>query len=217
MMYQKEDRDFFERLILLTNNVSRYAFMGMSDDEFDNYLKRKFRKNILIDIREQMIIGVTPEEISHNIKDLDGFGIAKEYAKLKERGDFIFSFEKKIGKRFCDLVAYNKSKDSLIAFEVKSNGDNIDKAKYQIIDYFQWADEVYLIVDDRKKYDKLISEKMRNKFGIIIYNQKTNKFQLMRKSEKVRHNFDEVKKLIGKTKLKRINRENWKFDLCQRF
>lgn len=216
-MHQKEDRDFFERLILLTNNVSRYAFVRMSDDEFNNYLKRKFRKKILRNIYEQMIIGVTPEEIAQNIKDLDGFGIAKEYSKFKEKEGFIFSFEKKIGKRFCDLVGYNKNKDLLIAFEVKSNGDNTNNAKYQIIDYFKWANEVYLIVDNRKKYDKLLSEKMKNKFGIIIYNQKTNKFQLMRKSEKVRHEFDKIKKLISKTKLKRIDKKNWKLDLCKGF
>jgi len=211
----KEDRDFLENIVMLVNNVPKYNFVNMANEDFIKYLKRKFIKNKLDLIYQYMIIRKSPEELVKIIKDIGGFAIAKEYVKKFNNKRFFISFEKKIGKRYCDIIIYDQLRDKLIAFEIKSNGDKLDDANSQLMDYSMWAEEVYLIVDNRKKYEKILEKGTKLNFGIIVYNQKQNKFKMIRKSGVKKKSFLDIKELIPKNQLKNLNEKNWKEVLCK--
>ena len=213
----KEERDFFERVVMLVNNIQKYNFVGMSDTDFLKYLKRKFSKKLILKIYSSMIIGESPEEVAHKLKDHNGFDIVKEYMKLLKNKGFIVRSERKMGKRYCDLMAYNKNRDKLITFEIKANGDNLQKARDQLKDYFKWSNEVYLIVDERKKYNHIVNSKLKNDFGVIIYNQANNRFKTVKKSEYKNREFKHIKPFLNKRELKNINSNNWKVVLCKGF
>ena len=118
----QKEREFFEGIVLLTNNVQKYNFVSMSDKEFINYLRRKFSKLKLQFIYSQMLIGEKPEIIIKEIRDVNGFEIAKEYSKILKANGFKVYFEKKVDGRYCDLVAYDDADRKVLAFEIKSNG-----------------------------------------------------------------------------------------------
>lgn len=78
--------------------------------------------------------------------------------------------ELKIGKSKADLVILN---GKIKVYEIKTELDSLDKLSKQITDYQKFADEVYVVTDE-KYANRLECEYKNSSVGIIIFNHKNN-------------------------------------------
>ena len=163
----------------------------------------------------ELMVGKEIQKIAEDLRERNGIELSKIFIQKMED---VISYKREInvGNRIADL-AFLKANGNLIAIEIKANGDNLQKARDQLKDYFKWSNEVYLIVDERKKYNHIVNSKLKNDFGVIIYNQANNRFKTVKKSENKNREFKHIKPFLNKRELKNINSNNWKVVLCKGF
>jgi len=93
--------------------------------------------------------------------------------------------ELRIGASLADLVMLN---GQVKVYEIKTELDNLEKLEKQIVDYNKFADEVYIVTND-KYAEKLLIKYKNTDLGIIILNSK-NKLEVVKKAETNSHSFD---------------------------
>lgn len=103
--------------------------------------------------------------------------------------------ELRIGASLADLVMLN---GIVKVYEIKTELDNLEKLEKQIIDYKKFADEVYIVTDD-KYAEKLLIKYNNTDIGIIILNSK-NKLEVVKKAEisDLSFDFDTIFKILRK-------------------
>ncbi|MGO3184496.1 MAG: sce7726 family protein [Aequorivita sp.] len=103
--------------------------------------------------------------------------------------------ELRIGASLADLVMLN---GKVKIYEIKTELDNLEKLEKQIIDYKKFADEVYIVTDD-KYAKKLLIKYNDTDIGIIILNSK-NKLEVVKKAEisDLSFDFETIFKILRK-------------------
>lgn len=103
--------------------------------------------------------------------------------------------EFKIGESKADLIMLN---GKVRVYEIKTGLDSLNKLEKQIQDYYKFADEVYIVTDE-KYGQKLIHEYEKSNIGIIIFdlNNESNTIKKATKKESV-FNYDTIFKLLRK-------------------
>ena len=103
--------------------------------------------------------------------------------------------ELRIGASLADLVMLN---GKVKIYEIKTELDNLEKLEKQIIDYKKFADEVYIVTDD-KYAEKLLIKYNNTDIGIIILNNK-NKLEIVKEAEisDLSFDFETIFKILRK-------------------
>lgn len=103
--------------------------------------------------------------------------------------------EFRIGASLADLVMLN---GIVKIYEIKTELDNLEKLEKQIIDYKKFADEVYIVTDD-KYAEKLLIKYNNTDIGIIILNS-NNKLEIVKEAEisDLSFDFETIFKILRK-------------------
>lgn len=119
-------------------------YQNYSRDKLLDIVSNKLTVEEIENVRSGYLLCKDAAEIASDIKPTDTKEIR---ALVGEHFDQQPVFEAKVDGRYCDIVL----PESLIAIEIKSARDKIDRAVDQVEDYATWADKVYLAYDQTHK------------------------------------------------------------------
>jgi len=153
-------RDLASGLLLSFRDYSNY-----SREDIVKLLTNKLTLKEIETVMELFFLCVLPKEIAKKIKREDMFDIRKVIENFFEGKNFLH--EVTIDWRRCDIVFCDEK--SVVAIEIKSRSDDIQKAIEQTDFYKMWANEVYLAFDCSHKKFVLRSDLADNGVGLLEY------------------------------------------------
>jgi hypothetical protein len=137
------DTGFLRELASYLNrnrNNSHTYYAGKDRDYLLNLLSNRLTTAEVSTVRKQYLMCLDVRETAQTISpdSVTDIQTAVE-CYFDESG----VYEVKVGPRVCDLVF----PEELVAVEIKSATDRVDRATEQIADYREWGDEVFLAYD----------------------------------------------------------------------
>lgn len=169
LLLQKMDTGYLRDFLVSYNNTPRYECLSKSDAELIKHAGQKFSEAELNKIFSYYLLNKPAAEIADNLRQKSGKEITRLFISNLKPGEKIRT-EFLANGRLCDIVLLDTEK-SLVAVEVKANGDKIKSAISQCEDYKQWAEFVYLLIEE-KKLSELEKIKLPNKVGLIVFDGK---------------------------------------------
>ena len=163
-------RDLATGLLLSFRDYSRY-----NREDIIKLLCNKLTISEIETVTELFFLCVPPREIASRIKQEDMFVLRKAVECFFANKNFLH--EVKIDWRRCDVVFCDRK--SVVAIEIKSRNDSIQKAIEQTDFYKSWANEVYLTFDRSHEKFVLKSDLANNGVGLLKYSD--GKIYLLRK------------------------------------
>lgn len=211
------DFEYLEIIIMQSNNIPRYH--SFSKNEIVKFCSKKFTKKQIEYIFDSFKVVQPPHIVAKNLKNLNGHKIGLKYINWFKPKHY--SFEVKLNRNICDVVLLDDNLN-LIAIEIKADGDNIQRAPKQCIEYSKWADYVYLLTNSNKI--ELIRKILPNKIGLIFYDKYSDIFIMKEPAQKTKLfnvNFIlknlNIKKLRNLAKMYKIKTSGKKTELISRF
>lgn len=153
-------RDLATGLLLSFRDYSSH-----SREDVVKLLANKLTLEEIETVTELFFLCIPPKEVAKKIKREDMFDIRKVVDNFFGGKNFLH--EVTIDWRRCDVVFCDEK--SVVAIEIKSRNDGIQKAIEQTNFYKLWANEVYLAFDHSHKKFVFQSDLINNGVGLLEY------------------------------------------------
>jgi hypothetical protein len=192
------DDNYIRQVLLATNNIPRYEIFSKSNQSLIKFASKKFTKEQIDIIRRSFVYNKSANNVGSMFREKNG----------RELGDIFIEFIRPVAfrkefrayNRVCD-IAYLNSEGSLIAVEIKANGDKIKNAIDQCNSYSRWANFVYLLIEE-KKIKELSRVKLPNHTGIFVFDGIN--FKKIKEAKRLEHEFENYLVLLNASSLRRL-------------
>lgn len=164
---QDVNSDYLREIYLYANNT-RISYPSGDREELLHSICRRFTKEELEKINQGFVLNLDPVEVADEIRGCNGKELCEIYIKSIARSYKVFK-EVQVRDRICDLVLMDKVSGKLIAIEIKANGDELKRGINQCRDYGQWADYVYLLIEEKRMHEVERLPFKKNGIGLITY------------------------------------------------
>lgn len=199
VLLQKMDVNYLRDFLVGVNNVPRYECLLKSDEALIRYASQKFSDAQLNKLFSHYILSRPASDIANQLREKNGREIARQFVEGLPVGEKS-KLEFLANGRLCDIVVFN-SDGSLVAIEVKANGDKIKPAVAQCKDYAAWADLVYLLIEE-KKLPELEKVGLPNGVGLIVFDGR--RFIEKKKAKKLEQPLEKLIDLMGTKTLSKL-------------
>lgn len=194
-LVEKIGLEYLSDVTLAAYNVPRYGFLGKTNEELIKFFQSKYTVNQLYRILQSRLESKSASITAELLREKNGKELARKFIRRLPESAYP-RLEFRLGHRICDLAFIDKEGD-INAIEIKSNGDKIQVAKEQTRDYTQWADKVWLMVED-KRLEEAKNLGLDKGIGLISYkeNNKSQPFEVVTEPSRVNHSLEEYLELL---------------------
>jgi len=148
-------------------SISYRDYSNWSREKLLNLLANKLNSQDVDNVVKLYLLCQTPKAVAEKVKPDDMFKIGDAVVGFFDNKQYLY--EVKVGKRKCDIVFCTDI--GVVAIEIKSKHDNVLRAIEQTEYYKQWANNVYLVFDERHEKRVMRSQLMNNGVGLIKYSK----------------------------------------------
>lgn len=164
---QNVNSDYLREVYLYVNNT-RISYPSGNREELLNFLCRRFTKKELEEINRGFVLNLDSVEVADEIRERNGKELCEIYIESIGNSHKVFR-EVQIQDMICDLMLVDKTNWEITAIEIKANGDELKRAVVQCRDYAQWADYVYLLIEEKRRHEVECLPFKKNGIGLITY------------------------------------------------
>lgn len=192
------DRQYLARVSKSVNNSDRTEIYSHEGEEFNQYIKNKFTTDELVAIWQEYMLCNLPEAPAERIRERGAPELIDVYISGHIEDEFFI--EHRIAGVSCDLIQVKDVESRLVAIEVKSNGDDLRRAKFQCQQYSNWANEVYLLGEAEKSKSGI--DELPSWIGVLTVGDGGPRVE--REPDKLQHTVPELLSLMTVSQLKRV-------------